>query len=374
MAPKRKRADDPAAVVATNGRTTRASAKTRGESATTAAPEPKKRTTRAKKDQTPIEISPEPAPEPAKKRGRKAGPGTKEMPIELSSRDATPIVKRSRSRKQAKGSKEVVIELDEAPVPAAKPAKTTEKGKKAEPQVVEDVEMVDAVPDSNEDFPPYSPARLTALYKTYADPDDLSQIPTSGLVQLCEDAGMPMEGVLPVLLAWQLGATAMGVFSREEFEKGLGGLKCDTPAKIELAMTDLEAILYGLSARKSSKHEVYNRGQFSLYSSDQQGANKKLHNFLFGFAKGEQRVIEIETALALLSITLARYLPLAAHVCAYMQEKAGQTGYKSLTKDVWAMLWDFCSTVKEDLEGYQEEDAWPSLIDEFVLWKKAQPA
>ena len=31
---------------------------------------------------------------------------------------------------------------------------------------------------------------------------------------------------------------------------------------------------------------------------------------------------------------------------------------------------EFCQTVKPSLEGYEEDAAWPTLLDDFVTWKK----
>lgn len=35
-----------------------------------------------------------------------------------------------------------------------------------------------------------------------------------------------------------------------------------------------------------------------------------------------------------------------------------------------SQIWDFCNTVKEDMSGYEEDAAWPALLDDFVEWKK----
>ncbi|EJU05524.1 hypothetical protein DACRYDRAFT_13507 [Dacryopinax primogenitus] len=267
---QRKRdADSATPVEAKNGKTTRSSAgKTHVDSA-------QPRTNKRRKGREP---------------SVDARAGTRETAISLGSSEGEQVQKKSKSKKS---HMQAVEAEDEQMVEQKSKAKLVKNGRKRAP-VEEDVEMVDAAEDSPK------------------------EIGTAGLLQLCEDAELPMDAVGPVLLAWQLGAARMGVFETDEFMNGLGVL--------------------------------------SAYALNAQSARKKLHTFLFGFAKGDQRVVEIETALALLNITLARTFPLAKEICTYVQEKAGQTGYKSLTKDHWAMLWDFCTTVKEDLEGYKEED------------------
>lgn len=41
---------------------------------------------------------------------------------------------------------------------------------------------------------------------------------------------------------------------------------------------------------------------------------------------------------------------------------------------MWSQLLGFCASVDTDLTGYSEYDAWPTVIDSFVEWKKEQKA
>jgi len=69
-----------------------------------------------------------------------------------------------------------------------------------------------------------------------------------------------------------------------------------------------------------------------------------------------------------------------------MQEN--QETYKATNKDLWSMMLEFCETVKPSLQDYEADgvcsmllnvhfldsfpQAWPTLLDDFVIWKSNQ--
>lgn len=72
---------------------------------------------------------------------------------------------------------------------------------------------------------PYSSARATELFSKYAEADDSSVIGPEGFERLCKDAEIPLEGALPLVLAWQLGASEMAKITKEEWDKGTAELQ-----------------------------------------------------------------------------------------------------------------------------------------------------
>jgi len=77
----------------------------------------------------------------------------------------------------------------------------------------------------NKSYEVYNANRALAIFKKYADPDDPDVIGPEGFTQLCTDAQMPMDGALPLVLAWQLQAKEMGKLTKKEWVQGMSLLQ-----------------------------------------------------------------------------------------------------------------------------------------------------
>ncbi|KAI0792819.1 Cullin binding-domain-containing protein [Abortiporus biennis] len=81
------------------------------------------------------------------------------------------------------------------------------------------------------------------------------------------------------------------------------------------------------------------------------------------------RNIDMETACAFWSVLVAPRYPLAQELLNFINEKGT---YKGVNKDLWSMTLEFCQTISPNLEDYEADGAWPTMLDDFVAWKNNQ--
>ncbi|KAG8912797.1 hypothetical protein FRC01_004892, partial [Tulasnella sp. 417] len=267
----------------------------------------------------------------------------------------------TKSKRPTKASAKAATESDE---PIAKKAKAN--GAIAPP--VQDPAM-------------YSDQRFQTFFQTYADPDDPKVMGTDGIQRLFEEADLSLETLPPFLLAWICKASDFAAFRLDEWQK-LKELQIDTPQKLKAAITDLENALYSdipISDEGSSKPKKgssasaggasYNKEPLRRAVSNPQKGFKDFYVFCFGLMKKqESRVMEMELATAAWSVVLQPKYPIIEQLLAFIAE---HPKFKSVNKDLWGMTHEFCVALEEkSLANWDDEESWPSLLDDFVAWEK----
>lgn len=187
----------------------------------------------------------------------------------------------------------------------------------------------------------FSSKKLDELFDKYKD-EDGQAIGPAGVEQLCKDINVDPEDILVLVFAWHLNAQRMGFFSKEEFVTGLQKLGVDNISKL--------------------------KGQLGTFKKDldDQVKFKDIYRFAFGFVKErETKIIDLPTADALLSLVLSNRYP---HTEALRQFLKEQTTYKSINQDQWMNILEFSKSIKADLSNYDENSAWPVLLDEYSEW------
>lgn len=91
------------------------------------------------------------------------------------------------------------------------------------------------------------------------------------------------------------------------------------------------------------------------------------YTFLFNLSEGT-RVLPIETAVDNWMLLLKDRFALLDKWITFTTDVYG----KAVTRDTWNMIYEFSIYADSDpnLEQYDEEGAWPSVIDEFVEYVK----
>ncbi|KAJ4475783.1 DUF298-domain-containing protein [Lentinula aciculospora] len=182
-----------------------------------------------------------------------------------------------------------------------------------------------------------------------------------------------MAGALPLILAWQLDSKEMGKFTQNEWLKATSKLKISSLPPLVTALSDLDnlLILNQSLVKSNPKTDPYDRGTYLNYARNIKEAYQRLYMFCFNLAKPEQsKNIDMETSAALWSVILSPKYPVMQEVLEFISEN--ESVYKATNKDLWTMMLEFCETVKPDLQDYESDGAWPTLLDDFVEWKKAK--
>ena len=71
-----------------------------------------------------------------------------------------------------------------------------------------------------------------------------------------------------------------------------------------------------------------------------------------------------EVALAMWELVLTPRFPKTADWCAFLQEHSSP----GVTRDTWDLFYDFMVKVEQSYDAYDENEAWPVLIDDYMMY------
>ncbi|XP_028320799.1 DCN1-like protein 5 [Gouania willdenowi] len=189
---------------------------------------------------------------------------------------------------------------------------------------------------------PFSSKKCVSWFHEYIGADKV--FGPDAMERFCEDIGVEPENVVMLVLAWRLEAVNMGFFTKDEWVRGMTSLQCDSKERLQSKLDHLRSELNDSTAFRN------------------------IYRYAFDFTRDKhQRSLDMDTAKAMLSLLLSRTWPLFPLFYQFLE----QSKYKGLNKDQWFNVLEFSRTIKPDLSNYDEDGAWPVLLDEFVEWKKS---
>lgn len=159
---------------------------------------------------------------------------------------------------------------------------------------------------------PYTPARAAELFARYADEDDPQVIGPEGFERLCSEANIPLDGAMPLILAWLFKGSEMAKISKAEWDAGTSSLqyaphavteissnspcRIASPSALSVALHDYDSLLISNKPplqppagspdkKKKPAPEPYNRSHYYQSAADRRKAFNELYQFCFALAK-----------------------------------------------------------------------------------------
>ncbi|CAM9602689.1 unnamed protein product [Scytosiphon promiscuus] len=200
--------------------------------------------------------------------------------------------------------------------------------------------------------PAVDPRKLDSWFQRYADPDEKDSILDDGIQQFYTELGVDTQDLVVLIISWKMEAEEMCVYSREEWQRGMSTMGVSTTRQLrQKARGQLDALRREVADKRSSTF-------------------REFYMFCFNYAKERaKKSIELDVCLSVWELVLSGpEFPLLQDFSEFLRGAKVPV----VTKDMWAQTLAFFCQVEADLSNFDESDAWPIVVDEFVEMKMAQ--
>lgn len=189
--------------------------------------------------------------------------------------------------------------------------------------------------------------KFDSFYSIYRASNKEDKISIDGIELLLTDLQLEADSILVLILAWKCQAATQCEFTREEFYRGIVGLCGEAIDRVDRLKTGLIEMEQQLKTNNN------------LF--------KDLYHFTFNYAKNsQQKSLDLELAIAYWNILLKDKFKFLNIWVDFLNE----SHKRAITRDTWNLLLDFSLMIDDRMSNYDEEGAWPVLIDEFVDYSR----
>mmetsp|Transcript_1784 Transcript_1784/g.3748 ORF Transcript_1784/g.3748 Transcript_1784/m.3748 type:complete len:248 (+) Transcript_1784:103-846(+) len=190
-----------------------------------------------------------------------------------------------------------------------------------------------------------SPENPESIFDRFNDKEERDglAITLSGIAELCSTLDLDVESDLrAMVLVWKLGSREKpGEISRNEFVTGMAKLGCNTLAQLKALKPALDT---GFMETETFRD---------------------FYRFCFTFnLEGTLKTIERDVVMALLPMVIGERSTFTARFVEFLPT----SGTTRISADQWNSFFEFSQVVDDSFSQYDEDAAWPVLIDEFVEW------
>ncbi|KFX89694.1 hypothetical protein O988_08542 [Pseudogymnoascus sp. VKM F-3808] len=202
-------------------------------------------------------------------------------------------------------------------------------------------------------------ASLSNLFEKYRGSDDeKDSISVDGTMAYLTDLAVNLEDASSLIPLEIVQAPAIGEMTKDGFVKGWQKAGADSKSTLDTI----------------PKQKAYIASQAKLLSSDTV-LFKRVYKHTFVCSKERsQKALPLENALVywemLFSPPGMQWASATTDWLALWLEFLNAKWTKTVNKDMWNQIFEFFAKSKEDdtMSFWSEEGAWPSVIDDFVIW------